>query len=168
MATAKAQPAASEPESSGGGAIWIVVIAGGAILVGLWVARRKITPGAGMPSAGGGQTILPAGLGGSEASRFRVGMTFPLDPSPFLLAAGATKVKPPTETGGMVSIEAIGLIADGPVQLHRLYLPGREAFLMLHLGPDGSPDECRYFSLLDQIAPPAARTGTSGLIRRKA
>ena len=153
MAKAEAQPAAPEPESSGAGVIWIVVIAGGAILVGLWVARRKLTPGAGMPVTGGGQTIIPAGLGGSEASRFRVGMTFPLDPSPFLLAAGATKVKPPPETGGMVSIEAIGLIADGPVQLHRLYLPGREAFLMLHLGPDGSPDECRYFSLLDQIAP---------------
>jgi len=79
-------------------------------------------------------------------------MTIPIDPSPFLLAAGMTKVRP-LEAGGMISVEALGLIMDGAVSLHRLYLPGREAFFMLHLGPDGTPDECRYFTLLDQITP---------------
>ena len=79
-------------------------------------------------------------------------MTIPVDPSPFLLAAGVTKVKPP-EASGMISVEALGLVTDGGVSLHRLYLPGREAFFMLHLGPDGAPDECRYFTLLDQITP---------------
>jgi hypothetical protein len=79
-------------------------------------------------------------------------MTIPVDPSPFLLAAGVTKVRPP-EASGMISVEALGLVSDGAVSLHRLYLPGRDAFFMLHLGPDGTPDECRYFSLLDQIAP---------------
>ena len=79
-------------------------------------------------------------------------MTFPVDPSPFVLAAGMTKVKPPEE-GGMISVEAVGLINDGGVALHRLYLPGGEAFFMLHLGRDGAPDECRYFTLLDRITP---------------
>jgi hypothetical protein len=92
-------------------------------------------------------------LSGSSASRFRVGMTIPIDPSPFVLAGGVTKVKPPPEAGGMISVEALGLISDGGVALHRLYLPGREALFMLHLGPDGSPDECRYFTLLDQVTP---------------
>ena len=92
------------------------------------------------------------GLSGSAQSRFRVGMTFPVDPSPFVLAAGMTKVKPPEE-GGMISVEAVGLVNDGGVALHRLYLPGRDAFFMLHLGQDGAPDECRYFTLLDRVTP---------------
>ena len=79
-------------------------------------------------------------------------MTFPADPSPFLLAAGVTKVKPP-DTNGMVSVEALGLITNGGASLHRLYLPGREAFFMLHLRLDGTLDECLYFTVLDQIMP---------------
>jgi Protein of unknown function (DUF2491) len=39
------------------------------------------------------------------------------------------------------------------VQLNRLYLPGRTAFFQLHLGSDGAPDECRYFSRLDEVQP---------------
>jgi len=125
-------------------------------MVGLWLLRRRAAAVAGggpMAAARGlSGSAVPAGLSGSAASRFRVGMTFPIDPSPFLLASGVTKVKPP-EAGGMISVEAVGLITDGRVLLHRLYLPGREAFFMLHLGSDGAPDECRYFSLLDQITP---------------
>jgi hypothetical protein len=53
----------------------------------------------------------------------------------------------------MISVEAVGLLEDSGVQLNRLYLPGRTAFFQLHLGSDGAPDECRYFSLLDQVEP---------------
>ncbi len=156
MTQAKAQPSSAHggpTESSGAGIVWIVVIIGGAVLVGLWVMRRRLAP-----AGGGAGTVAPPppGLGGSAASRFRVGMTIPLDQSPFLLAAGSTKVKPPPESGGMISIEAVGLVSDGLAALHRLYLPGRELFFQLHLGPDGTPDECRYFSLLDQITPSSA------------
>jgi hypothetical protein len=156
MSQAKAQPSSAHggpSESSGAGVVWIVVIVGGAILVGLWVLRRRVTPGA---SAAAGATATAPGIAGSAASRFRVGMTIPLDQSPFLLAAGATKVKPPPESGGMVSVQALGLVSDNGVSLHRLYLPGRESFFLLHLGPDGTPDECRYFSLLDQVTPASA------------
>jgi Protein of unknown function (DUF2491) len=140
-----ANAAAPAPStSSGSGIVWIVLFIGGAVFVLLWVARRRATSG---PATG-----APAGLTGTSATRFRVGQTIPLDPAPFLLAAGATKVKPPTETG-MISVEAIGLLEDAGVQLNRLYLPGRTAFFQLHLGGDGTPDECRYFSRLDEVQP---------------
>ena len=136
--------------------MFVVVFFGGAVLVGLWLLRRRAAAVAGVGPIGTARSLsaanAPPGLSGSAASRFRVGMTFPVDPSPFVLSAGATKVTPPA-SGGMVSVEALGLVADGAVSLHRLYLPGGEAFFMLHLGPDGTPDECRYFRLLDQIAP---------------
>jgi hypothetical protein len=98
--------------------------------------------------------VAPAapGLAGSAATRFRVGMTMPVDPSPFVLAAGLTKVQPP-EGGGMVSVEVVGVLRDGAVMLHRLYLPGGKAFFQLHLGGDGQPDECRYFSRVDEVTP---------------
>ena len=53
----------------------------------------------------------------------------------------------------MISVEAVGLLSDGQAQLHRLYLPGRIGFFQLHLGADGAPDECRYFSRLDEVQP---------------
>jgi hypothetical protein len=147
---AKAQPAPSRPttpDSGGGGWLFVVVVVGGAILLVLWLMRRRAAA-----VAGGGSMAMAPGLSGSARNRFRVGMTFPVDPSPFVLAAGMTKVKP-LEEGGMISVEAVGLVNDGGVALHRLYLPGGEAFFMLHLGRDGGPDECRYFTLLDRITP---------------
>jgi hypothetical protein len=157
MAQSKADTGRATPSGSGGtGMLLVVVFFGGAVLIGLWLLRRRTAglAGPGATAMGGGLSGGPAprGLSGSAASRFRVGMTFPADPSPFLLAAGATKVKAP-EAGGMISVEAVGLITDGAVSLHRLYLPARETFFMLHLGAAGTPDECRYFSLLDQITP---------------
>jgi Protein of unknown function (DUF2491) len=150
MGQAKAQPAAPRArpaDSSGGGWLFIVIVVGGAILLVLWLMRRRAAA-----VAGGGSTAMAPGLSGSARSRFRVGMTLPVDPSPFVLAAGMTKVKP-LEEGGMISVEAVGLVNDGGVAFHRLYLPGGEAFFMLHLGRDGGPDECRYFTLLDRITP---------------
>jgi hypothetical protein len=138
-----AGPAAADT-SGGSGILWVVVFVGGAIFVLLWFARRR--------AATHPRAAAPAGLTGSATTRFRVGQTIPLDPAPFLLAAGATKVKPPTESG-MISVEAVGLLQDAGVQLNRLYLPGRTAFFQLHLGSDGAPDECRYFSRLDEVQP---------------
>jgi hypothetical protein len=151
--TTSSRAVATEP---GGSEFVIVVFFGTAVLIGLWMLRRRAAAVAGGTSIGTPRDLsagpMPRGLSGSAATRFRVGMSFPVDPSPFLLAAGTTKVQPP-EAGAMMSVEAVGLITDGDVALHRLYLPGRQAFFMLHLGRDGMPDECRYFSLLDQITP---------------
>lgn len=148
-AMAQPQPTAAAPSNSGGHeGVWIIVALGLGGFVALWVLRNRASAAA---SAGPANPRAPPGLSGSAASRFRVGMTMPVDPAPFLLAAG-TKVKPPPPDA-MISVEALGLISDGTVSLHRLYLPGRDSFFMLHLGPDGAPDECRYFSLLDRVTP---------------
>ena len=140
-ATAPVRPS---PAPEGSGFIWPVLFIGIAVLLLLWLWRRRIAHPATAAAA--------PGLGGSAATRFRVGMTLPVDPSPFLLAAGLTKVQPP-EGSGMISVEVVGLLRDGAVLLHRLYLPGGKAFFQLHLGADGQPDECRYFSRLDEVTP---------------
>ena len=138
--TARTQP----PPVEGSGSIWLVLLVGIVILVLLWLWRRRL----GHPAT----TLAAPGLAGSATTRFRVGMTMPVDPSPFLLAAGLTKVQPP-EGSGMISVEAVGLLRDGAVLLHRLYLPGGRTYFQLHLGADGRPDECRYFSRLDDVTP---------------
>ena len=140
------RPSTGGTESQGGSGVVVllVVILGGAGLVGLWYMRRRSSAAVASPAV--------PGLTGSARTRFRVGMTFPMDPSPFLLAAGTTKVKPPG-ADGTVSVEAVGLVADGPDSLNRLYLPGRDAFLQLHLATSGEPDECRYFSKIDEVTP---------------
>lgn len=140
-ATPPVRAAPTQAESSG--FIWPVLFIGIVILVLLWLWRRRLAHPA---------TAAAPGLTGSAATRFRVGMTMPVDPSPFLLAAGLTKVQPP-EGSGMISVEVVGLLRDGAVLLHRLYLPGGKTFFQLHLGADGQPDECRYFSRLDEVTP---------------
>jgi hypothetical protein len=138
-------PARPSPAPMGGsGFIWPVLFIGMVVLLLLWLWRRRMA----QPAA----VAAGPGLTGSATTRFRVGMTMPVDPSPFLLAAGLTKVQPP-EGSGMISVEVVGLLREGNVLLHRLYLPGGKAFFQLHLGADGQPDECRYFSRLDEVAP---------------
>ena len=86
------------------------------------------------------------------ASHFRVGMVLTVDLSPFILAAGATKVVPPDASAdGRVTVAAVGrLDAAGLVRLH---LDDRKGLFQLHLDAKGTPDECRYFSLIDEVAP---------------
>ena len=138
-------PLAARPGRGGNMAVIIVLLLAAAAFGALWYRRRRAAAAA---PAG----AVPAALNGSARTRFRVGMTFPADPAPFVLAAGATKIKPPGD-GAMISVEAVGGLMDGAVSLSRLYLPGRDAFFQLHLGADGKPDECRYFSRIDQVTP---------------
>jgi hypothetical protein len=141
VAARSAEPAG---EAGGSGIVWIVLFVGAGGFLLLWFARRR--------AAGRQQPATSPALAGSEATRFRVGRTIPLDPAVFLLAAGTTKVQPPAESG-MISVEAVGLLEDAGTRLHRLYLPGRAALFQLHLGANGAPDECRYFSRLDDVQP---------------
>jgi hypothetical protein len=124
----------------------IIFLAIGCLVL-LWLARRRAARAGSTPSAN-----APPGLKGSATTRFRVGMTMPMDPTPFILAAASTKVTAPSG-GGMISVEAVGLVQDGGVALHRLYVPGRQGFFQLHLDAAGQPDECRYFSQIDEVAP---------------
>lgn len=92
---------------------------------------------------------------GYAPSLFRVGMTLTLDPTPFILAAQATKVPVPDAGGGnlLVSVEAVGTLGTGAARLTRLYLPGGASFFQLHLAADGNPDECRFFGRVDEVSP---------------
>jgi hypothetical protein len=91
---------------------------------------------------------------GYTPSRFRVGMTLTLDPTPFILAQGATKVPVPQAGGGdlLVSVAAVGRIDAGGVELTRLYLDER-SFFQLHSDAAGTPDECRFFGRIDEVTP---------------
>ena len=145
------QPGAPPPPAtrSGSGASMtgiVVVLLLIAVFAALWYWRHQAS------ATAAATPVVPAALKGSALTRFRVGMAIQVDPAPFVLAGGATKIRP-LDGGGMISVEAVGVLMDGNVPLNRLYLPGRDAFFQLHLGADGKPDECRYFSRIDQITP---------------
>jgi hypothetical protein len=44
-------------------------------------------------------------------------------------------------------------VEDGSTTLYRLYLPEDRGFFQLHLDAAGHPDECRFFSPLDEVNP---------------
>ena len=88
--------------------------------------------------------------------RFRVGMVMALDPTPFILATGATKVPAPVTDAGSarISIEAVGQVSTSQgAQLLRLYLPEQRGMFQLHLDRGGNPDECRFFARIDEVTP---------------
>lgn len=170
-----ASAAQASPRSGHGFWWWGLLLLGAAVLFLLWRARRRMDA----PSKPGPVSDSPVSKGGSDVplfgtlgnyvnqklsgkaynpSLFRVGMTVTVDPTPFLLAETATKVKAP-DTGGdrLVSIEAVGTVTSGPASVYRLHLPGGPGktggFFQIHLGPDGQPDECRYFTPIDSVAP---------------
>ncbi len=144
-------------ESGGGsGLLWVVLILG-AVLALLWLARRRKAA-----RKSNEEDPVRLGMVGNyisqkisgkpyEPSLFRVGMTVTIDPTPFLLSAGLTKVKIPE--GGLTSIPKLSKVTSAGTTLHRLYLPDVESFFQLHLDKDGMPDECRYFSVIDQVTP---------------
>lgn len=158
--------AGNDPGDDGGGGLgglfWIaLLLAAGAVFY-LILRRRS----AGARTGGSAMASTPLGTAaniirhkvsgkGYEPSLFRVGMTLTLDPTPFLLAGSATKVAQPGGGGGdtLVSVEAVGRLEAGGTTLHRLYLDGGRGFFQLHLGADGTPDECRWFSLIDEVHP---------------
>jgi hypothetical protein len=158
-------PGAAAPTPSGGGGLPLIllVVVGGAIF--LYVMRRRRARSPAAASSEGGQmnplrtaaTMIRHKLspeGYSPATRFRVGMTLTLDPTPFILAQGTTKVPVPAADGGnlLVSVVAVGILDGGDIQLTRLYLDER-SFFQLHLDETGTPDECRYFGRIDEVTP---------------
>jgi Protein of unknown function (DUF2491) len=86
---------------------------------------------------------------------FRIGMTLPVDPAPFILAADTTHVRAPEAAtrSGLLSIETVSEVETDGARWHRLYLPGGHDFFQAHLDDRDQPDECRYFSLLDEVTP---------------
>jgi Protein of unknown function (DUF2491) len=90
-------------------------------------------------------------------SLYRVGMTLTVDPTPFILAGDAIKVPAPVSAGGAggerISVSEVGRVEGGAVDYVRLYLPERRGFFQIHAGPDGQPDECRFFAPIDEVSP---------------
>jgi hypothetical protein len=151
IATAAQRAVRPAQAPSSGGAGWlivvVVVIAGAAVFYWLWRRRQAK---AGTAPAAGGQAVEPE----ASMTKFRVGMTVSIDPTPFLMAGDKLRVKPPTASAsGLASIDAVATLDSDRATLHRLYLPGGEAFYQLHLDDQGEVDECRYFAKLDEVQP---------------
>jgi hypothetical protein len=155
--------------SAGGALLWLLLLVGGTAFLYRVGGRRRSSARA--PSR---RTAWPRGRQGGTASPlqtignflrrkasdqrytpslFRVGMTLTVDPAPFLLAAGATKVSAPADAGQLTSVEALGTLGTGSALLTRLYLPGSTRFFQIHVDSAGQPDECRYFSVIDEVYP---------------
>ena len=97
-------------------------------------------------------------------------MTLTLDPTPFILAAGSTKVTQPTDVsaGAHAGQRRHGVHGqrrgrDAPPALPA----GRKGFFQIHLNTAGQPDECRFFSLVDEVHPASEDDGPSGWTRRR-
>jgi len=144
----------------GSGWVWVVLVAGVGVFTYLtWRRRRPMIrePPMTRSSAGVLQSagaMLRHKLSGESytPSKFRVGMTLALDPTPFILAKGSIKVPQP-EGSGQVSVSAVGHVVSGNAQLVRLYLPDGRSLVQLHLNAAGDPDECRLFGIIDEISP---------------
>lgn len=159
---------------SGGGFVLPVVLAGAGVLGFLaWQRRRSgavgANAGAAMLGAAGGASGMRSGTNsplqaagamlrhklsgeGYAPQRFRVGMTLQLDPTPFILAADAIKLRQP-DGAGQVSVKAVGR-ADAPGgTLVRLYLPDDRSMVQLVASPAGEPEESRLFGTIDEVAP---------------
>jgi hypothetical protein len=142
--------------SSGFGMLFGFALVGGAgALAYMAVRRRRAEQGAAPMNKLESAAAMARNALSPQAytpQHFRVGMVLTVDLSPFILAAGATKVTPPEgSTEGRATVAAVGqLSAAGMVRLH---LADRRSLFQLHLGADGLPDECRYFSLFDEVTP---------------
>jgi hypothetical protein len=140
-----------EASDAGGlGLLLFLVLVGGVV----WFAWRRLRASQRAPAAGGARRQTSGTS--YRPDWFRVGMTFPVDPAPFILAADVTHVRAPEDAtaSGLISVEAVGEVSTAEVHWHRLYLPGAQSFFQVHLDAAGQPDECRYFSLLDEVVPP--------------
>lgn len=163
-------PSTAAGRSDGSGVVWVVLIGGAFLAFLAWrrahprvAGRPPATSTAGEPMAHPPSRLQSFGAmlrhklsgEGYTPQHFRVGMTLTCDPTPFILAAGATKMPMP-ETGGgnlLVNVQAVGRAGDGAAQLVRLYLPDRRSMFQLHLDRSGNPDECRFFALIDEVTP---------------
>ncbi|MCC7274404.1 MAG: DUF2491 family protein [Alphaproteobacteria bacterium] len=153
---------ASSSAGGGPGIFVLLLLAAAFALITWWFFRRRSAAAA---AAKGGPVgpldtakgMLRDKLAGKpyKPALFRVGMTFPLDPTPFLMAGAATKVVAPVQDGAnaLVSVAAVGHVDAGEVAMERLYLAGSDGWFQLFLDANGVPEECRWFSPIDEVRP---------------
>ncbi len=155
-APAAAAPTATSIAASAGsvlsaivtGLIMLLLIRGfiGAVVL-WWLWRRR--------SRNPGTESNAAARPSARSHLFRVGMTLPVDPSLFILAAPYTTVTAPeaATASGFLSVEQVGRVEGSGQTWYRLYVASGTGFFQVHLDAAGQPDECRYFSQLDEVAP---------------
>ena len=163
-------PSTATGQDGGSGVLWVVLLGGGAFG---FLAWRRAHPSSTGPTTRPPTASAPMGhepsrlesfgamlrhkLSGERYTpeHFRVGMTLTCDPTPFILAAGATKVPAPDSGGGnlLTNVQGVGRAGQGAAQFLRLYLPGWRSMFQLHLDRAGNPDECRFFGLIDEVTP---------------
>lgn len=159
QATPTRTPGVAADEGSAGW-IWIVLLVGaGGIAYLVWRRRHSVAKGSSVttPSATplhSVGTMLRHKLSGDgyTPSKFRIGMTLALDPTPFILAGDRIKLPQP-DGSGQISVSAIGRVVAADTELLRLYLPDGRSLVQLHLDAAGDPDECRLFGTIDEITP---------------
>jgi hypothetical protein len=161
-ASAHATAAPTDARASGGvpwGFLLAVLLVGCTVALFIYAARRNAMAATGQGRGGSmdglktAANILRQKMSGAPVTLkpFRVGMALTLEPTPFILAQGATKVPAPKVQGqtAFASVQAVGKIEGAP--LHRLHLD-ESTFIQIHL--DGNrPDECRYFAQIDEVEP---------------
>jgi len=160
----KAVAVVAPPETGGSSFGWIgwtVLLIGAFVLWRLWRGRKRLDS----DTASGGKENKDMSMFGTagnyinrkmsgeafKPSLFRVGMTLTIDPTPFILAGSKIKVAPP-EGAGLVSVSGVGTVKSGAATVHRLYLSD-DRFAQIHLDDAGIPDECRYFTVIDEVDP---------------
>ena len=150
--------------------MWLpLLLVGGAVVAYLSWRRRGSRVAAARPAERGAGVKGPLGSAGAmlrhklsgeryAPSLYRVGMTVTVasgtvhpgwrgdQGSCAGLRAGAAG-------GERVSIAELGRVEGGGVDYVRLYLPERRGFFQIHAGPDGQPDECRFFAPIDEVSP---------------
>ncbi|PWR19408.1 DUF2491 family protein [Zavarzinia aquatilis] len=163
---------APPPSSGGGFGLVIALLILGVILFMIVKNLRQSTTGAGPAgkvsdvkqtiggngsALGSAAAILRNKMSGAvyRPDLFRVGMPLTLDPTPFILAEGLTKVAAPKAAtdNGMIGVDAVGTLTDKGGTYHRLYLEDEGAFFQLVLDAQGFPSECRYFRQFDEVQP---------------
>jgi hypothetical protein len=156
LATAAGARAAAASEGIGlGGLLFAGVLLGGAVGLAWWAMRRRKPQGGQDVNRLQSMANMARNAVAPEKyapTRFRVGMVLTADLSPFILAAGATRVTPPAASPkGMMTVAAVGRLDVG--SFVRLHLDDRKSLFQLHLDAAGQPDECRYFALFDEVTP---------------
>ncbi len=154
-------PPSQARQASGGSGSWFgwltgLLLLGAVAFLGvmLW---RKLAGGQGTrkKASDGDPRRSSGGVSAARPRWLSLQRPLTLDAAPFILASPYVALEVPSSpTGsGMVSLEAVGEAVSGDVTWHRGYLAGGRSFLQIHLDAAGQLDECRYFSLLEELTP---------------
>ena len=139
------------------------------VLVGVvvWFAWRRLSASRRAQEAGGASGE-PSGTS-YRPDWFRVGMTFPVDPTPFILAANMTHVQAPegATASGLISVEAVGEVTTDGVRWHRCICPADNVFFRSISMPMDSLTSAATSRCSMRSCPPARRSGPSGSMRRR-